>query len=94
MRIAAMLATEAGVNVCAPVHDAFLIEADQTEIHHTVKKMQKIMAEASRHVLNGFEIRTDVERIDYPNRYVDERGITMWKTALLQLEKIKKGARI
>ena len=94
MRIAAMLATEAGVNVCAPVHDAFLIEADQTEIHHTVKKMQKIMAEASRHVLNGFEIRTDVERIDYPNRYVDERGITMWKTALLQLEQIKNGARI
>jgi hypothetical protein len=27
MRIAAMAATEAGIEVCAPVHDAFLIAA-------------------------------------------------------------------
>jgi hypothetical protein len=74
--------------------DAFLIEANQIEIHDTVAQMQEIMAQASRQVLNGFEIRTDVELIDYPNRYVDERGTTMWKMALRQLEQIKKEARI
>jgi DNA polymerase-1 len=36
------------------------------------------MAEASRAVLNGFEIRTDVKVIRHPERYIDPRGAVMW----------------
>jgi hypothetical protein len=92
MRIAAMLATEAGITVCAPIHDAFLIEADLAELESAVAEMQEIMAEASRKVLNGFEIRTDVEIIRYPDRYMDERGTQMWRIAIEQLKRIEASA--
>jgi hypothetical protein len=29
-------------------------------------------------VLDGFELRTDVTRVRYPDRYQDPRGIRMW----------------
>jgi hypothetical protein len=32
-------------------------------------------AEASRVVLNGFELGTDVKIVGYPDRYMDERGL-------------------
>ena len=54
-----------------------LIEAPTTEIQRAVGVMQDAMADASKIVLAGFVIRTDVEFIHYPNRYVDERGVEM-----------------
>jgi DNA polymerase I len=43
-----------------------------------IARMQACMAEASRIVLDGFEIRTDVKRVNYPDRYADPRGAVMW----------------
>lgn len=92
MRIAAMLATEAGITVCAPIHDAFLIEVDIVDLESAVAEMREIMAEASRKVLKGFEIRTDVEIVRYADRYRDERGAQMWRIAIEQLEHIEAAA--
>jgi DNA polymerase I len=78
MRIAACLATERGVEVCAPVHDAFLICASIDRIESDVAVMRAAMVEASRAVLDGFEIRTDVHIVRYPDRYMDPRGEVMW----------------
>jgi DNA polymerase-1 len=78
LRVACCLATERGVRVCAPVHDAVLIEAPSEQIEHAVATMRAAMAEASRLILNGFELRTDAETIRYPDRYVDPRGRVMW----------------
>jgi hypothetical protein len=36
------------------------------------------MAEASRIVLDGFEVNTDVEVIKYLDRISDPRGTVMW----------------
>jgi hypothetical protein len=36
------------------------------------------MAEASRVVLAGFELRTDMSVVCYPHRYMDGRGRVMW----------------
>jgi hypothetical protein len=37
------------------------------------------MAEASRILLNGFELRTEAHVVRYPHRYMDEdRGRVMW----------------
>ena len=58
MRIAACLATERGIEVCAPVHDAFLICAPLDRLDADIAKMQQAMAEASRAVVE-FEIRAD-----------------------------------
>jgi DNA polymerase-1 len=40
--------------------------------------MRAAMAEASRSVLNGFKIRTDVKIVRPPDRYTDPRGTVMW----------------
>ena len=40
--------------------------------------MQQAMAEASRLVLDGFELGTDAKIVHYPDRYMDERGAVMW----------------
>jgi DNA polymerase I-like protein with 3'-5' exonuclease and polymerase domains len=78
LRIACCLAVEAGIEVCAPVHDAVLIAAPLNEIEAKVAAMQAAMAEASRVVLDGFELSTDAEVVRWPDRYADGRGAVMW----------------
>jgi DNA polymerase-1 len=80
MRLAACLTTERGIEVGAPVHDAFLICASFDRLDADIAAMRVAMAEASRVVLGGFELRTDVSVVRYPDRYMDDRGLTMWNT--------------
>ena len=40
------------------------------------------MQEASRVVLDGFELRSDVEIVRYPDRYMDPRGAVMWERVM------------
>jgi DNA polymerase I-like protein with 3'-5' exonuclease and polymerase domains len=78
MRMAMCLATEMGVRVVAPVHDALLVEAPGRGIEEAVQVTREAMAEASRVVLDGFTIRTDVQVVRHPNRYRDGRGARFW----------------
>ena len=79
LRIACILMTEAGIRVCAPVHDAVLIEAPLEELEARVKESQELMREASRQVLGDFELTTDADIYRYPERYRDEeRGGKFW----------------
>jgi hypothetical protein len=80
LRLACCLTTERGIEVCAPIHDALLVEANDEEIESTVEATKSAMAEASRVVLGGFELRTDSKIIRYPERYSDPRGERMWNT--------------
>ena len=77
LRIACCLATERGIEVCAPVHDAVLIAAPLERIEADVAAMQAAMAEASAAVLGGFVLGTEAKT--YPDRYRDPRGEVMWK---------------
>jgi hypothetical protein len=89
LRLACVLMTSNGIRVCAPVHDAVLIEAPLDQLDATIERARALMAEASSVVLNGFMLRTDVEVIRYPERYQDGRGRKMWETVqglLLELE--------
>lgn len=88
MRLAAIFATERGIRVCAPVHDAFLIEAPTSQIEAVVVEMQQIMRNASRIVLDGLELRSDVKIIHSPDRYMDERGVKMWATVMALIDEI------
>jgi DNA polymerase-1 len=56
------------VLICAPLDH---LEAD-------IERTQQAMAEASRIVLDGFELGTDAKIVRFPDRYVDERGTVMW----------------
>jgi hypothetical protein len=92
LRLACCLATERGINVCAPVHDALLIEASCTDIDNVVELMQRVMVEASELVLPGFPLRTDAKVVTYPERYRDRRGVKMWETVQELLTNIRTGA--
>jgi DNA polymerase I len=78
LRLACCLGTERGIEICAPVHDAVLICAPLERLEEDVERMRACMAEASRIVLGGFELGTDVHVTRWPNRYMDGRGRIMW----------------
>lgn len=80
LRLACSYAVERGINVIAPVHDALLVEGPEGEIDEVVARTQGSMADASRMVLFGFELRSDAKVVRYPDRYMDERGERMWNT--------------
>ncbi len=80
LRLACCMLVEAGVGLCAPIHDAVLIEAPAATIDAEVERARGIMAEASRVVLGGFEIGTDATIVRYPDRYVDDAGEAFWET--------------
>lgn len=88
LRLACILVTEAGIRICAPVHDAILIEASSEDIECVVQETQALMRKASATILGGFELRTDVQLIHYPERYRDERGAAMWNKVRKVMEKI------
>jgi DNA polymerase I len=73
------------------VHDAFLIRAPLDRLDEGIARMRAAMAKASQSVLDGFEIRTDVHRIDYLNRYMDPRGEVMWKRVVELIGQFKGG---
>ncbi len=79
LRLACCLATERGIEVCAPIHDALLIEANADAIEQAVEACQAAMREASAVVLDGFELRTEAKIVCHPERYSDPRGARMWE---------------
>lgn len=79
LRLAAIALTERGVEVCALVHDAVLIEAPIDEIESVAAEARQLMKAAARAVLGGFEIGTDLEIIRYPDRFREKRGHEFWK---------------
>ncbi|MBL4846801.1 MAG: DNA polymerase I [Planctomycetes bacterium] len=80
LRLACIRATEEGVKVCAPVHDALLIEAPVDEIDAAVARTKSAMRWASTEVLSGFALEAEAEQVvRYPARYVDDRGRRVWQ---------------
>jgi hypothetical protein len=82
LRLACCFATERGLEVCAPIHDAVLICSPLERLEAEIAAMRAAMAEASRIVLNGFELRSDAQRVLYPDRYSDPRGERMWSKVM------------
>jgi DNA polymerase-1 len=79
LRLACCRLTERGLRVCAPVHDALLIEAPIGDIEQAVAVCEQGMSEASELVLDGFRLRCEAKIVRHPDRYVDERGCDLWR---------------
>lgn len=77
MRIAVILMIQSGVKICAMVHDGFLIEAPTFDASRIAAIADSCMREASRIVLDGFEV--DVDQEIYVDRFRDPAGAEMWK---------------
>ena len=82
--------TEAGINVCAPLHDAVLIEAPLELFDEQIVQARALMAQASREVLNWFELGTEVQEFRFPERYCDEdRWKEFWKMVMEEVDRNK-----
>lgn len=91
LRIACVLATERGVEVCAPVHDAILIEAPTSALEEACTAAREAMAEASRLVLAGFELRTSVQKVVHPRRLIDHKSRTTWDRVMRITNDLERG---
>ena len=90
MRVACILAVERRINLCAPIHDALLIEAPSDQIDADVAKLKECMSQASEEVLGKGKIcRVDADIVKYPDRYMDEQGQEMWDKIMSLLRKVQ-----
>jgi hypothetical protein len=83
MRLVSIVATECGITIAAPVHDAFWILAPLDELDTTIARMSEIMTEAGR-LVAGVPIRVKVEAVvRWPQclgdvRKPDAKGQAIW----------------
>lgn len=94
LRLACCLATEAGLPVVAPVHDALVLEVPAAELDEVVAAAVAAMGSASMAVI-GYEAGVDCwDHTDarYPRRFYDKRGEAMWLRVQSTLAEL--GARV
>src|SRR5262249_13460681 len=88
LRLACCLATERGVEVCAPIHDAVLIHAPLDRLDEHIAITKASMAEASSVVLyDRLTLRSSANVVKFPERYFDGRGIEFWQTVTELLDR-------
>ena len=85
MRLAHIDLIRDGIRVCAPVHDAFLVEAPLDHIEAVATATQQLMCAASAIVLDGFEVRSEARIVRYPARFLEPKGIPMWNRVMTLL---------
>lgn len=93
LRLACCMTTEAGIKVCAPHHDALLIEAPLRDLDDAVATAQRLMAEATTVVLDGFKLRSSVRTVCAPARWREEKGRVVWEAVQRALCEIWPPAR-
>ena len=88
LRLAASMGTEAGLSICAPIHDALLLEAPLERLDEDVRRLKSIMVQASKLVMGTLACRVDADVIRHPDRYRDERGGQMWDRIMGLLDRM------
>jgi hypothetical protein len=93
LRVACILIHERGIQLCAPVHDAALIEAPDGLIDSHAKTAQDCMTKASQIVLGGFQINTDIRILTYPERFLDPDSQPFWDQVMDLMAQSKARSR-
>jgi hypothetical protein len=89
MRVAAILALEAGIAINAIVHDAFLIEAAAAKIAEVAETMRAIMMRATETVI-GKVIPVECTITRHGERLYDEDGEPSFNLLMGMLEEIER----
>jgi DNA polymerase I-like protein with 3'-5' exonuclease and polymerase domains len=86
LRLACCLATEAGLEVVAPFHDALLLHVPLKGVDESLAFVAGCWSKASAALLDGFELRCEVNRekaaFEFPRRYLDGRQSDFFDKAL------------
>jgi DNA polymerase I len=98
MRLVIVRAGMSGLRLIGCAHDSFLIEETIDRIEDSVAELQAIMRQASRDLLDGFELRADCKPSDivrYPDRFVDKReredGMRHWNRMMALIAEEEDG---
>jgi hypothetical protein len=82
LRLAAIAGREAGISLCAPVHDSLWITAPLSELDDAISEMSRIMVRAGREVC-GIDIRAKLSAVvRHPQCFGDVRKPTAKGQAL------------
>jgi hypothetical protein len=105
MQVVTVLAERRGIELVAPIHDAFIAEGAVADIGDLSRELDRLMRDASALVLDGYEIPTDAgkafvttenEPANGPilpgERYFEDRGLPMWNRINRLIEKRKRAA--
>ncbi len=85
LRVACILGWERGVTICAPLHDAVLIEAAEADIDHVVEVMRGAMIAAGIAVI-GRPLRVSHEIIRRDSVWVPRSARPTWDRVLAALD--------
>jgi len=69
-----------------------MAQAPIGELEDASIELDRVMRDASKIVLRGYEIPTDVQLVRPGERFFDERGLQMWKTVTGLLAKLDERA--
>ena len=86
LRIACILMVENGITLCAPVHDAVLIQAPDDLIEEHVAIAQTCMSLASQKMLSGFALSSDAAILRYPQRFLEDGAAEFWEKVMAILQ--------
>jgi DNA polymerase-1 len=89
LHVACILAERRGLEIVAPIHDAFVAEADLDRVEEASAALDRVMRDASRIVLQGYELPTDCDIVRPGEHYFDDRGVEMWNTVTRLLGKLE-----
>lgn len=89
LRIACILIRERDVQLCAPVHDALLIEAPDGLIREHAIIARDCMKKASEIVLHGFSLGSDIRILTHPERFLDEDSQPFWDKVMNLMARAK-----
>ena len=87
LHTACLLAERRGVEIVAPIHDAFVAQCDARDAEDVSAALDRVMRDASAVVLRGYELPTDFQIVRPGGRYFDKRGKAMWDTVTRLLAK-------
>jgi DNA polymerase I len=91
LHVASVLAERRGIRIVAPIHDAFVAEAEVRDAEEVSIALDCVMRDASRVVLRGYELQTDMQPIIRAGgRFFDKRGLAMWTTVTELLAKLER----
>lgn len=82
LRVSAIAAVEAGIFVCAPIHDAFLIMAPTHEIDEKVDQMKSIMMRSGEIVTGGVQVSVQAQIYRYPDCFGMNEDSPTWNKIL------------
>jgi hypothetical protein len=93
MHTVCLLAERRGIEIVAPVHDAFMAQCRVEDLEEVSIALDRCMRDASALMLDGYEIPTGDEDgkwlIRPGQRFHDKRGATMWAEINRLLDKVE-----